>query len=166
VIPKGPFPLLVLAVFISTLASASSAPVNMKYLHPGTNILGGYYTYPYHFSINGGTATPMTTKNVTSNSTVMAIDRNALSLAASAPASEFKQLALYTLVGATPDYGPQEFIGYRTTAMAAPESGTLFLISTGLLGIGALVRHKWHANRRWFPSSALIACFKRRRVDV
>jgi hypothetical protein len=137
-------------VFISTLASASSAPVNMKFLHPGTNILGGYYTYPYYFSINGGTVTPMMTKNVTSNSAAMAIDKNALSLA----------------VGATPDYGPQEFIGYRTTAMAAPESGTLILISTGLLGIGALVRHKWHANRRWFPNSALIACFKRRRVDI
>jgi hypothetical protein len=50
--------------------------------------------------------------------------------------------------------------------MAAPESGTLILISTGLLGIGALVRHKWHANRRWFPNSALIACFKRRRLDI
>lgn len=164
-IPKGPFPLLVLAVFVSTLASASFAPVNMKYLHPGTNILGGYYTYPYYFSINGGSLTPMMTKNMTSNSAAMAIDGNALSLAASAPASEFEQLALYTSVGATPDYGPQEFIGYRTTAMAVPESGTLFLISTGLLGIGALVRHKWHVNRRWFPSSALIACFKRRRVD-
>ena len=136
-IPKGPFPLLVLAVFISTLASASSAPVNMKFLHPDTNVLGGYYTYPYYFSINGGTVTPMMTKNVTSNSAAMAIDRNPLSL-----------------------------IGYRTTAMAAPESGTLILISTGLLGIGALVRHKWHANRRWFPNSALIACFKRRRVDI
>jgi hypothetical protein len=166
VIPKGPFPLLVLAVFISTLASANSAPVNTKLLHSATNILGGYYTYPYYFSINGGTVTPMMTKNVTSNSDVMAIDRNALSLAASAPASEFTQLALYTPAGATPDYGPQEFIGYRTTAMAAPESGTLILISTGLLGIGALVRYKRHANRRWFPNSALIACFKRRRVDI
>jgi len=166
VIPKGPFPLLVLVVFVSTLASASSAPVKMKFLHPATNILGGYYTYPYYFSINGVTVTPMITKNVTSNSAAMAIDGNALSLAASAPASEFTQLALYTPVGATPGYGPQEFIGYRTTAMAAPESGTLILISTGLLGIGALVRHKWHASRRWFPNSALIACFKRRRVDI
>jgi len=166
VLPKGPFPLLVLAVFISTLASASSAPVNVKYLHPATNILGGYYTYPYYFSINGGTVTPGMTKNVTSTSAAMAIDKNALSLAASAPASEFTQLALHTPVGATPGYGPQEFIGYQTTAMAAPESGTLILISTGLLGIGALVRHKWHANRRWFPNSALIACFKRRRVDI
>jgi hypothetical protein len=136
VIPKGPFPLLVLVVFVSTLASANSATVYTKLLHPATN-MGGYYTYPYYFSINGGTVTPMMTKNVTSNSDAMAIDKNALSL-----------------------------IGYRTTAMAAPESGTLILISTGLLGIGALVRHKWHANRRWFPNSALIACFKRRRVDI
>jgi hypothetical protein len=48
---------LVTALFLSTLASADS--VNMKFLHPGTNASGGYYTYPYYFSINGGKATAM-----------------------------------------------------------------------------------------------------------
>ena len=50
---------LVVALSFSTLASANSATVNMTFLHPGTNAYGGYYTYPYYFSINGGKATPM-----------------------------------------------------------------------------------------------------------
>jgi len=48
----------VLALFISTLASANSSS-NMKFLHPGSNASGGFYTYPYYFSVNGGTATAM-----------------------------------------------------------------------------------------------------------
>src|SRR5260221_14421256 len=31
----------------------------MTFLYPGTNVSGGYYTYPYYFSINSGKATPM-----------------------------------------------------------------------------------------------------------
>jgi hypothetical protein len=31
----------------------------MKFLHPGTNSSGGFYTYPYYFSVNGGSATAM-----------------------------------------------------------------------------------------------------------
>lgn len=50
---------LVVALSLSTLASANSTTVNMTFLHPGTNIYGGYYTYPYYFSISGGKATPM-----------------------------------------------------------------------------------------------------------
>jgi len=50
---------LVVALSLSTLASANSTTVNMTFLHPGTNVYGGYYTYPYYFSINGGKATPM-----------------------------------------------------------------------------------------------------------
>jgi len=50
---------LLIALFLSTLASADSVPVNMTFLHPGTHVSGGYYTDPYHFSINGGNATAM-----------------------------------------------------------------------------------------------------------
>ncbi len=50
---------LFVTLFISSLASANSLPVNMTLLYTGTNNSGGYYTYPYYFSINGGKATPL-----------------------------------------------------------------------------------------------------------
>jgi hypothetical protein len=203
---------LVLALFISTLASANSsnsATANMKFLHPGSNASGGFYTYPYYFSVNGGTATAMmcdafanhvsageswnahvsgllsgkglfgknamaykaagliflgvingtisaTTGNwavwnlfdhgITSNSAVLALDNSALSSARYASSSEFKGLALYTAVGSSPGHGPQEFIGYRSSAISTPEPGSLTLLSTGLLGIASLVRRKFKAQ--------------------
>ena len=51
-----------LAISVLVLAFAASAhadTVHLRYLHPGENVSGGYYTYPYYFSINGGTATPL-----------------------------------------------------------------------------------------------------------
>ncbi len=50
---------LVIASFLSTLAAADSVPVTMTFLYPGTNNSGGYYTYPYYFSIKGGAATAL-----------------------------------------------------------------------------------------------------------
>jgi hypothetical protein len=207
---KNPLPLLLLAISFCTLASASSTTVDMKFLHVGTNVSAGFYTYPYYFSVNGGKTTTMMcdafhnfnragetwnatvtgllagkglfgkdfndykaagiiflgvmngsisattgnwavwnlfTKNATSNAAVLALDKNALLLAASAKSSEFKSLVLYTPVGGSPGHGPQEFIGYRTAALSTPEPGSLMLISTGLVGIGLLMRRKFSATR-------------------
>ena len=197
---------LLLSLFISSLAFANSATVNMTFLHPGTNVYGGFYTYPYYFSVNGGAATPMMcdafsnrispgqswtahvsgllqgkgmfgkdiqdykaagiiflgvmngtidakignwavwnlfTKGITNNAAVLSLDQYALSAAVHAPSSSFKGLALYTPVGASPGYGPQEFIGYCTRPLATPEPGSLLLLSTGLIGIASLVRRKF-----------------------
>ena len=197
--------LLVVALSLSTLASANSATVNMTFLQPGNNVSGGYYTYPYYFSINGGKATPLMcdsftnhisageswnanvsgllsgkglfgkdirdykaagiiflgvvngtidakvgnwavwnlfAKGVTPDAAVLALDQSALLLAQHAPSSEFKGLVLYTPVGGSPGHGPQEFIGYRGTALSTPEPASLLLLSTGLLGIAGMVRRK------------------------
>ena len=50
---------LLVALFASSLAFANSTTVNMAFLNTGTNVYGGFYTYPYYFSVNGGAPTPM-----------------------------------------------------------------------------------------------------------
>ncbi|MBZ5550608.1 MAG: PEP-CTERM sorting domain-containing protein [Acidobacteriia bacterium] len=50
---------LFVALFVSSLAFANSTTVTMTFLNPGTNVYGGFYTYPYYFSVNGGSPTPM-----------------------------------------------------------------------------------------------------------
>lgn len=48
---------LVVLSLLSCLAFADSTTVNMTYLHPGQNRFDGVFTYPYYFSINGGSPT-------------------------------------------------------------------------------------------------------------
>jgi hypothetical protein len=196
--------LLVLVLSFSALAAADST-VSMTLLGVGNNSSGGYYTYPYYFSINGGSSTPLmcdsfanhvsigeswtatetgllsgkglfgnqlldykaagliflgvangsisaTTGNwavwnlfdsgVTNNSSVLQLDAAMLAEAKHAPASEFRGLALYTPVGATPGNGPQEYIGFRTP-LATPEPGTMLMLGTGLVGIAGAFRRKF-----------------------
>jgi hypothetical protein len=64
-----------------------------------------------------------------------------LGLAANAPNSAFKGLEVYTAVGSRHGYGPQEFIGYSPSA-AVPETGTLTLLGTGLIGLAGMARRK------------------------
>ncbi len=48
---------LILLTAVSALANSTT--VSMKFIGPGGNNAGGYYTYPYNFSINGGPSTPL-----------------------------------------------------------------------------------------------------------
>jgi hypothetical protein len=50
---------LVVVLSFSALAAADSLTVTMTLLSTGSNSYGGFYTYPYYFSINGGKATPL-----------------------------------------------------------------------------------------------------------
>jgi hypothetical protein len=50
---------LVVALFLSTLASANSIPVNMTSLHSGPSVYDRAYPSPNHFSVAGEKATPM-----------------------------------------------------------------------------------------------------------
>jgi len=61
---------LVVALFLTTAALADSAPVNLTLLYTGPNNSGGYYTYPYYFSINSGEATPMMCDSFTNHVSV------------------------------------------------------------------------------------------------
>ena len=51
--------LLVVALSLSAFAFADPMTVSMTFLYPGSNNMGGFYTYPYYFSINGGQPTAM-----------------------------------------------------------------------------------------------------------
>ena len=78
--------------------------------------------------------------NGSSQAAVEALMSQYLGLATNAPNSAFKGLKIYTPVGGSPGFGPQEFIGYSPTPV--PEPGTLTLLGTGILGLAAVVRRK------------------------
>ena len=69
------------------------------------------------------------------------LDASAIAQAKVTNTSYFKGLVPYTPVGASVGHGPQEYIGYRSP-MTAPESGTLLLLGTGLVGIAGMMRRK------------------------
>lgn len=196
---------LVLVLCLCTLASAKSINVNMTFLYPGGNNSGGYYTYPYYFSINGGAPTALMCdsftnhitqgqswtasvtgllqgkglfgkdfldykaagiiflgvmggtidanignwaiwnlfdKGITTDPKVLALEAQALFKAKHSGSGALKGLVLYTAVGSKPGSGPQEFIGYNPGIMITPEPASLLLLSTGLLGLAALLRRK------------------------
>jgi len=128
---------LVVALSLTTLASADSITVNMTFQHPGTSVYDGYYNHPYYSAINGGKAT----QDITANAVAPALDKSALFLAQHASSSEFQGLALYTPVRGCPGYRLAEFIGGRMPR-ATPEPGSLMLLSTGLVGVAGMMRRK------------------------
>jgi len=144
--------LLVVALFLSTLALANSIPVSQTFLHSGTGVRSGAFTYAGHFSITSGKATPMNFDAISSHTSrdwnvrLSGLPSGRV-LLGNGTASRTGRMPFpgqgyqptccraQNWVGSDQGYGGKG-------GLSAPEPGSLILLSTGLLGIAGLMRRK------------------------
>jgi len=143
--------LLVVALFLSTLALANSIPVSQTFLHSGTGVRSGAFTYTGHFSTTSGKATPMSFDAISSrtggwNAHLSALPSGKV-LLSDGLANRTGRIAFPgrglepTCCKAANWVGGDQ--GYKGKGgLSAPEPGSLILLSTGLLGIAGLMRRK------------------------
>ncbi len=141
---------LVVAVSLSTLASANSITVNTKFLHSGASVSGGDHTYPGWFSINGGKPAPTTFaafNNHTPGDWNARVGGPLSGDVMPGPRAQRTPMGSASLLRAgmhddirfrAPNWNGVE----RRQGIGAPEPGGLILLSTGLIAIAALVRRK------------------------
>jgi hypothetical protein len=156
----GPSVPLMCDTFINHITQGESWTANVTSLLGGQGLFGSQLLdYKaaglIYLGVLNGTIDPNTgnwavwnlfDNGVTTNTAVLNLDTTSLWLAAHSPASAFNGLVLYTPVGGRPGYGPQEFIGYNPGCVVTPEPTSLLFLSTGLLGIAAIVRRKVTAS--------------------
>ena len=134
---------LVAALFLSTLASADSIPVNLTFLH-SVSVYAGASSYPAPLSISGiGKATPALFGTFNNRAAEEHVNAQLSGL----PSGHVTDNQTRRLTSARTSYGTidrkeSHWVLRSTTAMSTPEPASLLLLSSGLMGIAGMVRHK------------------------
>jgi len=135
---------LVAALFLSTLVSADSIPVNLTFLHSGASVYTGASSDPAPLSISGiGKATPALFGTFNNR----AAKENVNAQLSGLPSGPVTDNQPRRLTSARTSYGAidrreSHWVLHSGTAMSTPEPGSLLLLSTGLMGIAGIVRRK------------------------
>lgn len=130
---------LVVALFLSTLALADSAPVSIAYPHSSTGAYAGAQSYSDHSSISQRSGMPMILAAFSSPSSEKPDARLNAPLFGNASVQVHGTIsrkngdwAVWHTPVTTGNQG----------ALATPEPGSLMLLSTGLMGIAGVLRRK------------------------
>jgi hypothetical protein len=133
---------LVVALLLSTLALADSAPVSIAYFHSSTGAYAGSQSYADHSSSSQKTGTLMivaafnspSSEKSSGHSNVLVSGNNGFAVHGTISRKNGDWSVWHTPAAN----------GAPTAPLATPEPGSLMLVSTGLVGIAGVLRRKLH----------------------
>ncbi len=129
---------LVVALFLSALALADSAPVSIAYPNSSTGAYAGAQSYSGHSSISQRLGTPLILAAFSSPSSEKPDARLNVPLFGNASVQVHG-----TISRKNGDWGVwHTSVTTGPGSLATPEPGSLMLLSTGLIGIAGVLRRK------------------------